>query len=198
MDECPDNFMLHQEEPGKAMCEQPNGIGYMIFDDALASSDDQSWKKGLRTDQPPHKADTLEELALQLQIPPQQLVATVANYNAACTRSDEVDYAEYDPTTFNFGGKSTQGLNPPKSNYAKRIEQGPFYCYPIMPSICFTYGGLKVTPDAQVLNYSGEIIPGLYAAGETVGVTYRIYTGATSVLRGLTFGRLAGNHAAQQ
>ncbi len=198
MDECPDNFMLHQEEPGKAMCDQPNGLGYMIFDDALASSDDQSWKKGLRTDQPPHKADTLEELALQLQIPPQQLVATVANYNAACTRSDEVDYAEYDPTTFNFGGKSTQGLNPPKSNYAKRIEQGPFYCYPIMPSICFTYGGLKVTPDAQVLNYSGEIIPGLYAAGETVGVTYRIYTGATSVLRGLTFGRLAGNHAAQQ
>ena len=36
------------------------------------------------------------------------------------------------------------------------------------------------------------MIPGLYAAGETTGLYYTLYVGATSVLRGLVFGRLAG------
>jgi len=42
---------------------------------------------------------------------------------------------------------------------------------------------------------SGEVIPGLYAAGETLGIYYGRYPGATSVLRGAVFGRLAGMHA---
>ena len=56
---------------------------------------------------------------------------------------------------------------------------------------------VKVTPDAQVVNADGEVIPGLYAAGETVGLFYRTYTGSTSVLRGAVFGRIAGRHAAR-
>ena len=46
------------------------------------------------------------------------------------------------------------------------------------------------------MNTSGEIIPGLYAAGETIGIYYGRYPGATSVLRGAVFGRIAGMHAA--
>ena len=61
----------------------------------------------------------------------------------------------------------------------------------------FTFGGLKVNTKAQVVNNDGEVIPGLYAAGETVGIYYRYYTGATSVMRGATFGRIAGRDAAQ-
>ena len=49
--------------------------------------------------------------------------------------------------------------------------------------------------NAQVVDMSGEVIPGLYAAGETVGIYYGRYPGATSVLRGAVFGRLAGMHA---
>ena len=58
----------------------------------------------------------------------------------------------------------------------------------------FTCGVVKATKDAEVVNRDGEPIPGLYAAGETVGLYYNLYVGATSVLRGLVFGRQAGKH----
>ena len=61
----------------------------------------------------------------------------------------------------------------------------------------FTFGGLKVNAHAQVINTDGDVIPGLYAGGEVIGLFYRSYAGATSVLRGATFGRLGGAHAAQ-
>ena len=59
-----------------------------------------------------------------------------------------------------------------------------------------------MTPDcrlekAEVINASGVPIPGLYAAGETAGIFYGDYIGATSVLRALVFGRQAGIHAAR-
>jgi tricarballylate dehydrogenase len=60
----------------------------------------------------------------------------------------------------------------------------------------FTFGGLKVGANARVLDLDGEPIEGLYAAGETMGLYFRVYTGSTSVLRGAVFGRLAGQHAA--
>jgi len=56
----------------------------------------------------------------------------------------------------------------------------------------FTCGGVKITADAEVVNRDGAVIPGLYAAGETTGLYYTLYVGATSVLRGLVFGRQAG------
>jgi len=59
-----------------------------------------------------------------------------------------------------------------------------------------TYGGLKVDARARVLNADGEVIRGLYAAGEVVGLYYKVYTGATSVLKGAVFGRYAGIDAA--
>jgi tricarballylate dehydrogenase len=58
------------------------------------------------------------------------------------------------------------------------------------------YGGIKTDSSAHVLNTEGDRIPGLFAAGALVGVYYRKYAGATSVLRGATFGRIAGREAA--
>ena len=57
---------------------------------------------------------------------------------------------------------------------------------------------MKVNPRAQVLNTQGEVIEGLYAAGETMGIYYGTYTGATSVLKGAVFGRIAGSDAASR
>jgi tricarballylate dehydrogenase len=59
-------------------------------------------------------------------------------------------------------------------------------------------GGIKTTADAQVLNAEGDVIPGLYAAGAIVGMFYRFYPAATSVLRGAVFGRIAGAHAVRR
>lgn len=64
-----------------------------------------------------------------------------------------------------------------------------------MSSNVFTFGGLKVNGNAQVLSADGEPIPGLYTAGEVVGIYYCVYTGATSVLKGAVSGPLAGLRA---
>jgi tricarballylate dehydrogenase len=66
----------------------------------------------------------------------------------------------------------------------------------VVPSGIITYGGIKTDSSAHVLNTEGDRIPGLFAAGALVGVYYRKYAGATSVLRGATFGRIAGREAA--
>lgn len=89
---------------------------------------------------------------------------------------------------------AARGLHPPKSNWALPIDEAPFHAYPIISANVFTFGGVKVDPGGRVLNTDGEPILGLYAAGEIIGN----YTGATSVLKGLLFGRLAGMDAASR
>ena len=93
-------------------------------------------------------------------------------------------------------GLATAGLEPNKSNWARPIDRPPFLAWPIIAANCFTFGGVKVNARAQVLNMDGEVIPGLYAAGEVMGIYYRTYTGSTSVMRGAVFGRQAGIDAA--
>ena len=198
LDEFDSNYMNWHEEPGRAIVKQPGGISYIIYDDEVNSGPYQGWRRGLRHPVDPIVADTLEELAAKLNIPPANLIRTIDGFNAACTRSDEVElgYANIETFPYTFDGISTEGISPPKSNGAKRVEKGPFFCYPMISSICLTLGGLRVNPNAQVLNQSAAVIPGLYAAGETIGMYYGMYVGATSVLRGLTFGKIAGAHAA--
>jgi tricarballylate dehydrogenase len=92
---------------------------------------------------------------------------------------------------------ATVGLDPPKSNWAVPLDEPPFHAFPIISSNVFTFGGVKIDSCARILNADGRSIDGLYAAGETVGLYYRNYTGATSVLKGLVFGRIAGAHASR-
>ena len=61
---------------------------------------------------------------------------------------------------------------------------------------CFTFGGLRANAEAEVLDADGSPIPGLYTAGEAMGLYYGRYPGGTSVLRGAVFGRIAGARAA--
>jgi len=136
------------------------------------------------TDQPAIEADTIGELALQLGIEPEDLEATVAGYNAA------VGPGEFDPNRLD--GKGTIGLEPPKSNWAYPLDRGPFFAYPLTAAITFTYGGIKTDTSARVVTGTGMPIPGLYAAGEIAGLFYHEYPAATSVLRAVTFGRIAG------
>jgi tricarballylate dehydrogenase len=165
---------------------QTEGVAWVVLDQqALAVPNIRS---GIRTDQSPVTADTLEELAARIGVPADALAATVASYNAACGDG------EFDPTAPD--GLATTGLVPPKSNWARPIAEGPFAAYPIMAANVFTFGGLKTTPDAAVVDRDGRAIPGLFAAGELTGLYYSNYTGSTSVLRGATFGRIAGREAA--
>jgi tricarballylate dehydrogenase len=141
------------------------------------------------TDKPAIEADSVPELAALLGLEPDALASTIAEYNAA------VGPGTLDPNRRD--GKSTTGLSPDKSNWAYRLEQPPFFAYPLTSAICFTYGGMRADVHGRVVTGNGVPIPGLYAAGEIVGVFYHEYPAGTSVLRSLTFGRLAGVHAAE-
>jgi tricarballylate dehydrogenase len=143
----------------------------------------------IRSDQPAIEAPSLRELAAKIGISPDPLEATIADFNRACP-SGPWDTSKFDR-------QRTNALLPAKSNWARPIIEPPFGCFPIIASNTFTFGGLKVSPKAEVVNASGVLVPGLYAAGETVGIFYGEYIGATSVLRALVFGRQAGIQAAR-
>ena len=119
------------------------------------------------------------------------LVDTVAQFNAACR-----DDVRFDPTRPD--GKATRGLAIAKSNWATRIEAPPFRAYPVTCGITFTFGGVIVNPNAQVLNSMHEPIRGLYASGDILGLFFHNYPSFTGQTRNAVFGRLAGKHAATQ
>lgn len=173
----------------RTIADQPDGIAYAIFDAQV--EDIPRWRTCIRSDVPPVEADTPAALLAQLDLAAGAALATLAAYNAACPKE-----GAFDP--FRVDGLGTAGLTLPKSNWARPIVKPPFRAYPIISANCFTFGGVKVNTDAQVIDNDGRVIPGLYAAGETVGIYHQVYTGSTSVLRGAVFGRLAGLHAARQ
>ena len=171
------------------MFEQPGSVAWIVFDSRI--DDVPNWQRAVRTEVPPVEAATLVELATKIEVPAAALLQTVANFNEACPKSSHFKPLETD------GLATDESCQPVKSNWSRPINQAPFMAYPIMCGNCFTFGGLKVDPGARVLNADGQAIPGLYAAGETMGIYYGTYTGATSVLRGAVFGRIAGSHAAE-
>jgi tricarballylate dehydrogenase len=187
VDEAPGPVDVHYDHICRAFGEQPGGVVHVIFDQSI--DDVPNWKRSIRTDLPPIQADTLEALAKACGLPARALTRTVEAYNAACPTTGRFAPLEVD-------GLATQGIDIPKSNWARPIVKAPFYAYPIISGICFTYGGVKTNRHAQVLDGDGKPIPGLYAAGEAAGLYHQVYTGATSVMRGAVFGKLAGEHAA--
>ncbi|MFD6067729.1 FAD-dependent oxidoreductase [Amycolatopsis lurida] len=79
----------------------------------------------------------------------------------------------------------------------KRLDTPPFLFVPVVCGLTFTYGGLSVTPDAEVRG-GGEPISGLYAAGVIVGGLYdQGYPGGTGLMAGAVLGRAAGTSAAR-
>jgi tricarballylate dehydrogenase len=187
-DEAPGPVDAHYERVTRRIFEQPDGLAYVILDAKHMRV--PNYRLSIRTDKPPIAGNTLPELAAALELPADRLLETVQKYNAACAPGDyrplEVDHL------------ATSGLQPPKSNWALPIDEAPFHAYPIISANVFTFGGLQVDSHGRVLNTDGEPITGLYAAGEIIGTYWRTYTGATSVLKGLVFGRLAGTHAAHR
>lgn len=186
IDEAPGAVDAIYENISRVISRLPGGIAYAVTDAGL--DDVPNWQRTVRSDEKPFIADSLNELAKLMGVPPDALEKTVAEYNGA-TRTGAFKPLEVD-------GLSTEGLHPPKSNWARPILRGPFRAWPISSANCFTFGGLRCNTNAQVLDGDGRPIPGVYAAGETMGLYYGRYTGATSVLRGAVYGRIAGAHAA--
>jgi tricarballylate dehydrogenase len=186
-DEAPGTVDAHYERVTRRIFEQRDGTAWVVLD--ARHTRIPNYRLGIRTDKPPVVANSIRELAAALALPPDTLKETVDRYNAAC-QPGETRPLELDALT-------TRGLTPPKSNWAVPVDEAPFHAYPIISANVFTFGGLQINAEARVLDKDGEAIPGLYAAGEIVGLYYGTYTGATSVLKGMVFGRIAGQDAAR-
>lgn len=186
-DEAPGTVDAWYERVTRRIYEQDEGMAYVILDQRVKKI--PNYRSAIRTDQPAIKGETLAILAQKLGLSAQTLTETVERYNKGCPSEKN-----YDP--LNADGLATLDLNPPKSNWSLPLIQGPFMAYPIISSNVFTFGGLKINPTGQVLDTDGIPMKNLYAAGETVGMYHCNYTGATSVLKGLVFGRLAAHHIA--
>lgn len=137
------------------------------------------------------EANSVEALADGLGIDAAALAQTVSEYNAA------VQPGEYNPTALD--GKRTEGIEPPKSNWALMLDEPPYMGYAVTCGLTFTFGGLKINASAQVIDGEDAPIPGLYAAGElTGGLFYNNYPGGSGLMSGAVFGKIAGDAAAKQ
>jgi succinate dehydrogenase/fumarate reductase flavoprotein subunit len=109
-------------------------------------------------------------------------------------------YAKYgrafDPTQKD--GLATSGLAIEKTNWATKLENPPYYAYSATGGITFTFGGLRIDENTQVIGTDWRPIGGLFACGEMVGgLFYDNYPAGTGLVSGATFGRIAGRTAAQ-
>jgi tricarballylate dehydrogenase len=166
---------------------RPKRIAYAILDSRLFEID--GIERAIRSEVPPYRARSIEELAARIGIPAGNLRETVEVFNAAATgESSRFDASRRD------GLAATGGLQPPKSNWARAILKPPYLAYPLVGAIAYTFGGLATNAKAEVLSEQGPM-PGLYAAGETTGHFYRTAPNAVAMLRALVFGKIAGREA---
>lgn len=128
-----------------------------------------------RLNNPYGKADTLEELCKQVDLPAETLIKNVKAYNEA------VD-------------KKTLGQLTPANSYKKpvKLDTPPFYAVPYEGGMTATFGGPLINTKAQVQTLEGKTIPGLYAAGNAAGgLFFRDYIGGSQLGGATVFGRIA-------
>lgn len=128
------------------------------------------------------KADTIPELAAKLGIDPERLTVTVRKYNDDCDNNCDTQFFKEMPDRF-------------------PVRNGPFYAREVRACVIGQTGaGLNINTDAQVLNEHGQIIPGLYAAGEVLGcgVGKRYFGGGMGICNAVVYGRIAGVQAAAE
>jgi tricarballylate dehydrogenase len=173
---------------GRVVLAQPGQFAWQLFDAKVKHllRDEYRIRQVTKV-----TADTLEGLVAKLDgVDAGRALATLTAYNAAV----RVD-VPFDPNVKD--GRRTDGLAVPKSNWANRLDEGPFEAYAVTCGITFTFGGLRIDRAGQVLDVDMVPIPGLYAAGEMVGgLFYNNYPGGSGLTAGAVFGRLAGASAA--
>ena len=171
---------------GREILRQPQRVAFQLFDAKVTDLLRDEYRIPQATKA---RARTVVELAETLGINRERLVRTVEAFNAA------VQPGEFDPTRLD--GKGTHGISPPKSNWALPLDTAPYVGYAVTCGITFTFGGLRIDQQAQVIGTEGRPITGLYAAGELVGgLFYYNYAGGSGLMAGAVFGRIAGANAA--
>ena len=141
------------------------------------------------------RADTLADLASQIDVPPDALEATVARFNGFARTGVDEDFHRGESGYDKYYSDPTVRPNP--SLHA--IDRGPFYAVRIVPGDLGTKGGLVTDERARVLRPDGSPITGLYAAGNvSAAVMGHTYAGPGATIGpALVFGYLAAEDVAQ-
>lgn len=171
------NELDTRDNVSAAIIALPEQYAYVVFDEALkgrVTAINKYESMGLVV-----KGDTIEELAEQIEVPVETLQATLDAWNESVTAgSDEA-----------FGRTTGMSIG---------LEEAPYYAIKIAPGVHHTMGGLKINTNAEVLNEDGEVIPGLYAAGEASGGLHgQNRIGGNAVADIIIYGRQAGSKAAE-
>jgi tricarballylate dehydrogenase len=174
---------------GAEIMKQPGHFAWQIFDAKVAHllRDEYRIRQVTKA-----TANSLEALVPKLDdVNPAGALAEIRSYNAAVRQE-----FPFNPNVKD--GRRTEGLAIDKSNWANTLDTPPFEAYAVTCGITFTFGGLRVNTQAQVLDLDLRPIPGLYAAGELVGgIFYGNYPGGSGLMSGAVFGKLAGASAAR-
>ncbi|QKS01151.1 flavocytochrome c [Sphingomonas sp. CL5.1] len=167
---------------GDAVMAQPWHTAYQIMDQGIFDTGDNRVRIldfGRRLEEGLfYVADSLAELAAQIEVDPETLEATVSRYNASVDDGHDAEFGRKH-LVHHFGA-------------LRKIETAPFYAYPSTAVVFGTYCGLRIDRDARVLNMDGKVIPGLYAAGEVTGGFHgAAYMTGSALGKAVVFGRLA-------
>jgi tricarballylate dehydrogenase len=174
---------------GRAILQQPGQFAWQIFDAKVKAQLRDEYKIKQVTKR---VGNTLEELVSKLEDTDQgQALREIQDYNLAVHTE-----IPFNPNIKD--GRCTRNLRINKSNWANTIDTPPFEAYAVTCGITFSFGGLRINTDAQVLSTDGEPMAGLYAAGELVGgIFWFNYPGGSGLTNGAVFGKIAGASAAR-
>ncbi|OCK56107.1 FAD-dependent tricarballylate dehydrogenase TcuA [Bradyrhizobium sp. LMTR 3] len=169
---------------GRLVAAQPDQIAYIIFDASVRNS-------FMPTLFPPIEGGSIAELAAKLELDPAALEKTIAEFNAA-VKPGTFDHTILDDCR-------TEGITPPKTHWARRIETPPYLAYPVRPGITFTYLGTRVNRQARMVMKDGKPSANMFAAGEIMAgnVLGKGYAAGIGMTIGSVFGRVAGREAAK-
>lgn len=166
---------------GRAIFQQPDHRAYIVLDagkQKLARSTGPS---------DPYEGETLGGLFDQFDIDSSAAINTIREFNQACNPG------KFDPETLD---DNSAEVDPPKSNWAIPVDTPPYYAYAVTGGITFGFGGVEITPDAEVVDNRGYVMPGFYAVGNaTGGLFYHNYPGGTGLTNGAVYGKIAAESA---
>jgi len=169
---------------GGLIARQPDQIAYSIVDA-------KALPRFMPSVFPPIEAESIAELASALGLDSSALATAVSEFNQA------VRPGAFDPGILD--NCRTEGIDPPKSHWARPIDSPPYYGYPLRPGITFTYLGVTIDEQARVIMQDERAAKNIFAAGEIMAgnILRKGYLGGFGLTIGAVFGRIAGREAAR-
>ena len=181
---------------GKRFMDENNTYVVKARTTALQTLDNQAWvivdsecpvldkviAKFDRLHSPYGKADTIEELCKQVNLPEKNVVKEVKAYNDALA-----------------AGKLEEMVPPCTYKKPHPVAKAPFYAVPFQGGMTATFGGPLINTKAEIQSLDGGSIPGLYAAGNAAGgIFFFNYAGGAQLGAATVYGRIAGRELANR